>query len=255
MAIRDTLIATATRNAAQAWATGPTAIYAAFPNITPTQDGPTRANLNAAQAIINAGPQDFQNPPYPGYVSGSNVPLPGTIIAASQFVTVFFGWAERVPTIRIRPVYRPRRTDAGGDEPHDHFYGGASATVHATMTVWNEAAYAVMQSYTGNFYRGQDLMGSVGRAMAAEGGAFQLFLVFPYAAKFVYNTMPPGYRFMSVWLQDDGGTPGSAARKLHLAWKCQRLFNAADGSYTLYDGNMSQLAGVAVSAFAINQFG
>ncbi len=112
------------------------------------------------------------------------------------------------------------------------------------MTAWNERLYAVMQSYTGDFYRGQDLPGAVGRWMGAEGGAFMLYLVFPFSNKPRYATMPPGYRFLSAWLDPDGCTTGSKERKLLLAWKCQRLYNPADGTYTLYDANTSAVVNV-----------
>ncbi len=243
MSVRSTLLSNAQRQNAQAWATGPTAIYAAFPNVNYNVDRTPRSDPNVAQGVINAQPGDFQSTYRQGLVSGDFLYSPGYLVNANQLFIAFLGWMEKVPTVRVRPVYRPYRTDVGGVEPHEHYYGGSSAMVSGVMTVWNQATLTLMQTYTGDYYPGQDTAGAVGRAMGAEQAAFQLFTVFPYQRKGDYTDMPPGYRFLNAWLQDDGSTNGSTARKVQLAWKCQRLFNPADGTYTLYDSNMAPLAG------------
>ncbi len=243
MAVRDTLLGNAKQQNAQAWVAGATAIYIGFPHLSYNVVRPERSDPDIAQAVITALPNDFQSVYRQGLVSGDVLVTPGSLVLASQLDCVFFGWMEKVPTIQLRPVYRPYRTDAGGVEPHDHYYGGSSALVSGVVTVWNQATLTLMQSYTGDYYPGQDTAGAVGRAMGAEEAAFQLFLVFPYQRKGDYSDMPPGYRFLNAWLQDDGSTNGSTARKLQLAWKCQRLYNPADGTYTLYDNNMTPLVG------------
>ncbi len=244
---RNNNLLTASFQNAQVWTTGPVAIYVGMSNITYFGSRPTRVDVNKAESVFGTvPPDDFQGSAYQALLTGDVVPTPSQLVNnnSNVFNAFFFGWAEKFPTVRLRPVYRPWRTSTGGDEPHDHFYAGNSAYVQAVMTAWNEGLYAVMQSYTGDFYRGQDLPGAVGRWMGAEGGAFQLFLAFPYSSKGFYTNQPPGYRFLSAWLDPDGCTTGSRERKLLLSWKCQRLFNPADSSYTLYDGNMDALAGV-----------
>ncbi len=244
MSVRSDLLGIADLRFPQVWVTGPVAVYIGFPTITYTAVRPTRTDSNNAESAFASTPNDFQGSGFQALLTGDAMPNPGQLVATSQITPYFFGWAEKFPTVRLRPVYRPWRTSTGGDEPHDHLYAGNSGYVQAVMTAWNEGLYAVMQSYTGDFYRGQDLPGAVGRWMGAEGGAYQLFLVFPYQKKSQYLKMPPGYRFLNAWLDPDGCTSGSRERKLLLAWKCQRLYNPADGTYTLYDANMDPVSSV-----------
>ena len=157
---------------------------------------------------------------------------------------VFFGWSQRYPQVKLRPTYRPWHTDKGGPLlGSDYWYCGAECSVTVDMTVWNENCYAMMQSYAGANYRGQDLQGDVGRWMAAEGAVFQLYVIFPYNSG-IYLQMPPGLHFFGTFLDDDASFNGSTARKLRLTWRCIRMFNPLDQSYSLYDTNIAPCGAV-----------
>ena len=145
---------------------------------------------------------------------------------------VFLGHAERFPRIQIRPRWSDVYCDLSGQSvPYDQVYDGEDAVVTADLTRWNESVYAVMADRAktnSNFLaitsRGANGFGEIGSLMVTEGLAYNLYVVFPFAAKAAYSaTMPLGYRFQAAFLQGpDDFELGGTARKLRLSWRCLR---------------------------------
>ncbi len=239
--------------AARLWATGPVAVYCSFPQ----QKTPPGNTLKTVP--FNNTPIDPNGPTLKAQEAGQQTSL-NAASAFPNYNTYFFGWAERVPTIRFQPSTKKWTTDVGGPtHGADYWWTGAEATVSSVFTAWNEVVYSLMQSYARQVTRGRDLVGDVGRWMFAEGCTFQLSCVWPYSKKPMYqilNGMPPGVRFLAAHLSDDGSSNGSTARKLNLSWKCIRAFNPQDSSWTLYIDDVSNTASVDAGFFTpINRGG
>ncbi len=196
-------------------------------------------------------------------------PCPLYIQLNANATPLFLCHAERFPRIAIRPRYSSVMCDLSGQSVrYDAIYDGEEASVIADVTRWNEGVYALIadraKTNTGvTANRGTNGFGEIGTLMMTEGVAYLLHIVFPYAAKPAYATMPAGYRFFAAFLEgpDDLDT-GSTARKTRLVWSCIRAVQPATGGTTvgsaanafggflqfgLYDNNVSACLNVPVT--------
>lgn len=187
--------------------------------------------------------------------------VPVFVGTGSSLTPVFLGYSERGPQMSVRPSYSNLFVDVGGpDVPFDVMYTGEEGLVTVDLTYWTEAVYAaiaakaVVRGAGAAALRGVDVPGQVGTFMVGEGCAYQLWLNFPYSTKAAMATMPAGYRWAAAMLvNDDLPDLGNKPRKLHLIWRCLRVPNFAvtnafgTGSLTLFDHNMSALAGVVAA--------
>jgi hypothetical protein len=165
----------------------------------------------------------------------------------------FFGTTERTPRIQIRPAWSPVYNDLGGSKvPFDMMYEGEESLESGTFTRWNELIHATLANRPSTLgSRGRNVAGDIGTYMIAEGMAYTLWMVFPYASKalFAANNMPPGYRFPFSWLEgpDDLDENGTNPRKIGLLWHSLRGFDPSTGSFLLYDHDMSAVAGLGIN--------
>ena len=177
-----------------------------------------------------------------------------------NFAPLFLGHGEQAPEISIRETFKPIKCDLTG-ETHslDDLYDGEEATVSCSLVRYNEVVLTAIQTYASTLYgpRGIDLPGAQGALMLQEGIAYQLWLVFPYAAKAAFNNgisgpMPPGYHFYAAHLEGPDGIQGgsASAKKIRLTWKCIRTVVPAtvNGINTaivsLYDTLLASFAGL-----------
>jgi hypothetical protein len=181
---------------------------------------------------------------------------------------LFLGHAERFPRVSIRPRFSSVYCDLSGQTvEYDSVYDGENSHVIADITRWNESTYAIIADRAktrtaATVNRGTTGFGEIGTLMMTEGVAYPLYLVFPYAAKAAYATMPAGYQFFCAYLAGpDDFDLGSTARKLRLVFNCIRQVQAATGGTTvlgannyggmlqlgLYNNNVSACAGVPVT--------
>lgn len=174
---------------------------------------------------------------------------------------MFLGFTVAGVDVDVNPEYSPITTDAGGG-PTDLIYRGATATVSIDLARWREDTYAALCDHAarsmalrGMGRRGRCQAGRVGTVMGLEGAGVALYLPFPYAAKFLYNSMPAGYRFPLAIL-DRERLPSRGARpaRLHLIFRCLRALQPErttsavfpkddEDLYVLYDHDMSVLIG------------
>jgi hypothetical protein len=167
----------------------------------------------------------------------------------------FIGHAMRTPRITIRPHFSPVWCDLTGQTvPYDWIFDGEEGFVTYDVSRWNEAGYAALAARpraTGA--RGITLPGDIGSLMITELFAYQLWVVFPYAAKPAYASMPPGYHFLNAWLEgpDELDDLGTTARRNRLVFHCGRsgvITTSPTGgqglTLTLYDTLVASFTGL-----------
>jgi hypothetical protein len=171
---------------------------------------------------------------------------------------LYLGTAERYPKISIRPHFKPTFTDIGGDVPFDMSFQGEEGFVSADISRWNEITYAIMAARPRHrhplFPRGSTFNGDIGTLMLAEGAAYPIWVVFPYAAvnggKAAFADMPAGFRFVSSYLMgpDELEPLGTTPQKERLIWHCLRSFYITTGGnarqFLLYDHDMRGLPSI-----------
>lgn len=163
----------------------------------------------------------------------------------------FLGTAEREPSIDIRPAFSPVLNDLGGQRvPFDMIYDGEEAFVSGLINRFNESVYAQLAARPAHLAgrRGNNISGEIGTLMVQEGKAVTLWVQFPYVAKaaMLGGLMPAGYRFRAAYLEGpDALRPlGTTARKIGMMFHAIRIFSAVDGSFALYDHDMTGLPGI-----------
>lgn len=208
---------------AQLFCTGPAHIYIGVPNIT-------RGFIRTTK------------PTSTSYAGGASVSLEGVDVAVTP---LYLGTAEKTPKITLRPAWREAFADQGGEVPHDVAFAGEEAFVSADISRWNETTYNVLASRPSHTAgaRGASLLGEIGTLMVTEGRTAPLWVVFPYALKPAYASMPGGYHFVASFLvgPDELEPLGTNPRKIRLIWRCLRKYIPGSGTYQLYDHNVNGL--------------
>jgi len=189
-----------------------------------------------------------------GIISTSNSGSSGTLIAnyfagVSASTILYLGTCEQPPRILVDPKWKALYADIGGDEvPFEKSFMGEAGMVTGILNRWNEAVYAKCAAKPRtNATRGTWTANDVGTLMLAEAVAYPLWLHFPYASKqfgTIYN-MPSGYRFLATYLAGpDGIDPGTKASKRVIAFACERVYKPSDGSWKLYDHDMTNIPAI-----------
>lgn len=172
---------------------------------------------------------------------------PAYIYVAPTGSPQFLGTAERAPVIDLVPAFLPVLNDLGGRlKPFDKSYQGEDGIVVARVNRWNEPVYQSIESATNNGTPGTDASGDIGTLMFQEDKAYEVWVVFPYAAsKAAMSGMPSGYHFFGAWLEQDRLDPlGTEPRCLNLMWYCGRTFSPSTGAFTCYDYTISGLPNI-----------
>lgn len=175
---------------------------------------------------------------------------------------LFLGHGESAPDIDTEVRYVPFHSDSAGEVPAEKFWAGESGRVSVDLVRFNWRVLDIIRARG----RGRNFpaitpgfadAGQVGTPMLTNGCSYPLYLMFPFAAKAVYNVaangaLPPGYRFLAAMLDPDRSVVGSAtAAKIHLEWDCIAVYDYTRktafgrGSRLLYDSNVSAAAGIA----------
>jgi len=152
----------------------------------------------------------------------------------------FLGTAQRPPRVRTRRGWVPVYNDLGGTQvPFDLLFAGQEAFIIADM---NRFKMAVMQAISSmpntDGIAGLNTAGDIGTLMQAEGAAFALVLVFPYAVlkpAMRAAGLPGGLTFPCAVLEGpDDLEVGTVNMKKNLIFHCIPGYNPANGSTTLY---------------------
>lgn len=152
----------------------------------------------------------------------------------------YLGTAERAPHMTIMPEYIGLGNDLGGHViPFDTAYSGKHAVISCMLTRWDEAVLTAIMANdeSGQGVGGVDQRGDIGSLMLQENFAMTVTVQFPYQAITSYTNMPPGYRFWACVLESPVSfdTIGTEGRKMLINFHAYRVYNASDGSLTLYD--------------------
>lgn len=174
---------------------------------------------------------------------------------------LFLGHGERGPRIQVRPKFSPVYCDLGGSVEIDTIYDGIDAIVSVTLTRFNHGVLrtcmdrGVAFSAVSSGLEFIDDPGEMGTLMATENRTFQLWLLFPHAAKGAMagtgtgNALPRGFRFTSSYMlgPDDHEVGNSTPYKVHCVFHCLRELDMSlnnglgQGRWTLADRNMAGL--------------
>jgi hypothetical protein len=169
---------------------------------------------------------------------------------------VFVGHAEQGMSIDIRAGWEPVMNDLAGTKvPFDMSYQGEEAILSGTLTRWNEAVVAAMAarwnaqaSFLGGPQRGSENTFARGTLMLTEGAAFPIWLNFPLSSIAAFATLPDGYRFAAGFLESpDRLEPGTRPYKIQMIWHCLAVFTPSNGSFLLYDHDMSAVAALPLN--------
>ncbi len=156
----------------------------------------------------------------------------------------YLGTGEQAPTIAISPLYSPVANDIAGDQaPIDTQYQGRVGSATCTLTRWNEAVMASLDTM-GDISRGVDAIDDVGTLMQFEGRTFHVWFHFPYYSKFSAFAMPAGYHFCSCRLLPYQISPGTKAKKRLFAIECDRVYEPSTGKFFLFDEVMTTVPSI-----------
>lgn len=168
---------------------------------------------------------------------------------------VYLGTAEESPDLQLFPTYKEVQNSIGGvGIPFDRAYQGEFAVCVANLNRFNAPVYQAMANRPGTFLKntalGTNTIGDIGSLMLTEGLAYAVWLLFSFGAfgpapkpVMVSNGMLPGYRFFAgMLLGPDKLAPlGTLPKKLGLSFGFLRVFNPAQGTFSLYDNNVAGL--------------
>ena len=192
-------------------------------------------------------------PIFVGYYASGPIVSGATIAAPAELL--FLGHTENGLDIQFEHKFDPYRVDLGGSVEADKSYQGTTATITATLSRWDDAAYQSLVAppvIIGASGMGGDVPGGIGTLMVQEGAAQQVIALFPYQAKTAYAAQVAGLRFFACTLeQDNWKALGTRPRLLSLSWRANRVFvpgitNAFGyGGWVLFDSNMTGLPAVS----------
>lgn len=180
-------------------------------------------------------------------VANSSTGAPSALTYPSSIY--YLGTGETAPTIQIAPMYEPVMNDIGGVQaPIDYTYQGKVGQASCTLTRWNEAVIAALDSFAagGGDARGTDGATAIGSAMLFEGGTFCTWFAFPYYTKNYGTTMgmPAGYRALACRLIPWQIAPGTRAKKRLFSIEMDRVYKPADGKFYLFDNVMTNIPAI-----------
>lgn len=165
-------------------------------------------------------------------------------------VPYYLGTCEQMPTIEVRPNYRPIYiNDVGKKVPYDLLYEGKDAILSMTLNNFSEYLHAIIGGRTnarvpGGGPRGIDLYDSIGSLILSEGLSLMVWLQFPNAAKpaMAQGGLPPGWRFFAcTLLAPDRIEPGLRPKKIRLVFHALKLYDFVSGNQFLFDHDMSSI--------------
>ncbi len=180
----------------------------------------------------------------------------GTFTAPATFgLPVYLGTFEKRPKVKITPSFQPVMNDLFGPTlPADRFYFGKEGEITGIMNRFNmvtlrnlmrQPATIVIQGQgaaadnrgadviANAGTEGGDTAGNYGAMMTQDSLAFVFYLVFsaavagaPTAAKRAAQGLPPGYRFLSTFLEGPHDIDvGSGDFKQAVMFRAQRQVN------------------------------
>ncbi len=148
----------------------------------------------------------------------------------AAYAPVFVGTSDTPPGFDLVRGFEPVFTDVGGTRlPTDYLYQGQEAYIDLVLTKYVESAYQAMASVPQKVAGagGINVDGDIGTLMVTEGGAFPVWVVFPYANKQVFSAlgMPAGYRFFACLMEGpDRHRIGTGAKKIGVHLHAVRVF-------------------------------
>lgn len=160
----------------------------------------------------------------------------------------YLGTAEGKPRQEHRPEYVPVMNDlSGGVVPLDYSFQGKSSILSFVLSRWNEAVARAMENSPDPITNGAGewALDDVGTFLGLEGKAMEAWVVYPYANKAAYATLPAGYHYLQcmVWSPQviEPGTTPMLRHFLLYAWP--KLF-IDEKKWKLWDHNITGLPAI-----------
>jgi hypothetical protein len=147
----------------------------------------------------------------------------------------YLGTTERTPQFLVRPAWVPVFNDLSGPViPLDLLYAGEEAFIIGNFTRWDEAVIQRAVQRPAGATLGLNEMTELGTLIIHEGKGHSLKLLFPYANKAGYSSMPGGIEFpvTVAYGPDDHNSLGINPKKVHLVFYAMRPFTGS--SFLLY---------------------
>ncbi len=189
--------------------------------------------------------------------SGYGAGLTQLLTQYSASSVYYLGTCLSAPQIEISPKYKELISDLnGGALPFDVAWCGEDVRITLLLNRWNEWVYKMyaarpvpsVNSGGSGGTRGTYAASDVGRLLLHEARAVCLWAQFPYYTKYGDGStplgfgQPQGYRFIATWATLDAIMGGSQAGKRLLQLQAVPVYNPADGTWKLFDENMTTSA-------------
>jgi len=159
----------------------------------------------------------------------------------------FLGYSEGPVTPEFEGLYVDESLDAAGMAPAEVAYGGEIATVPLVLKYFNYLVYKKLKARVRGATPGASSSCQLGTLLQTEKKGFGLIIKGSFAEckTALYPDLPKGFRFPFAYLA--GPTSESftwRASRVPCAFRCLPVINPVDGSFLLYDNDMTPIAGV-----------
>lgn len=180
--------------------------------------------------------------------TGEKKGLSPTAPAPSAFGPLYLGTAERTPSMTFLPGFFNVFNDfTGAAIPMDEGQSGEHGFESGVLTRWSEVAFqwlAAQPSF--NQTPGSWLFSDVGTLYLTEETVIDLWMLFPYAQKPAYSSLPLGYHFPAAvpYGPRTRDQLGTIAGRIGLLFHSLPAFSG--GVFTHYDFDMTAVQGIPV---------
>ena len=162
----------------------------------------------------------------------------------------FLGWSEGPVSPEFEGMFADEALDAVGMAPAEVAFGGEMATVAFVLKKFNYEVYEKLKARVRGATPGSASACQLGTLLQTEKKGFGLIIKGNFAdcKQSLYPNLPKGFRFPFAYFA--GPTSESftwRATRIPCAFRCLPVVNPVDGSYLLYDHDMTPLNGININ--------
>lgn len=184
------------------------------------------------------------------YVHGPAYVYVSTAGTDENPVYEFLGYSEGPVVPEFEGLYVDESLDAAGLAPAEVAYGGEIATVPLRLKRFNYLVYKKLKARVRGTTPGASSPCQLGTLLQTEKKGFGLIIkgAFADCKTALYPDLPKGFRFPFTYLA--GPTSESftwRAMAVPCAFRCLPVINPADGSFLLYDNDMTPVQGIGLN--------
>jgi len=162
----------------------------------------------------------------------------------------FLGYSEGPVSPEFEGLYADEALDAAGMAPAEVAFGGEIATVATVLKYFNYTVYEKLKARVRGATPGSASSCQLGTLLHTEKKDFGLIIrgAFADCKAALYPELPKGYRFPFSYFA--GPTSESftwRATRVPCVFRCLPVINIQDGSFLLYDHDMTPITGITPS--------